>query len=162
MIVVSDTTPLHYLILIEREFILPRLFGEVLVPHEVLEEMLHPNAPVSVREWAESIPVWVVPRSAKKIEFIKGLGAGETAAIAIALEVKADAILIDDRRGAREATALGLNSLTTFALLEQASIQGLIDFEESIAALASTTFRMPPDDVVNEFLRRNSERKSAF
>lgn len=159
MIVVSDTTPLHYLILIEREFILPRLFGEVLVPHEVLDEMRHLHAPVAVREWADSTPDWVVPRSAKIIEFIKGLGAGEAAAIAIALEVKADAILTDDRRGAREASAFGLNSLTTFALLEQASTQRLIDFEESITALAATTFRMPPDEVMNDYLQRNAERK---
>ncbi len=160
MIVVSDTTPIHYLILIEQEFILPRLFGQVIVPQQVLEEMLHPNAPVAVREWAESIPDWVVTRSAAIMEFIKGLGAGENAAITIALEVKADAILIDDRRGTREATARGLNSLTTFALPDQAASQGLIDFAESIAALGSTTFRMPPDDVVNEYLRRNAERKT--
>lgn len=56
MIVVSDTTPIHYLILTEREFILPRLFGEVIVPDAVLDEMRSQRAPLSVREWAEWTP----------------------------------------------------------------------------------------------------------
>lgn len=155
MIVVSDTTPIHYLILIDREFILPALFGEVLVPEEVLREMCHPNAPLIVREWAESTPAWVVSRSASTSQFIEGLDVGENAAINIALEINAGAVLMDDRRGIREATKLGLRSLTTFALLEQASKAGLIDFAESIAALATTTFRMPSDSIIADFLARN-------
>ncbi len=155
MIVVSDTTPIHYLILIDREFILPALFGEVLVPEEVLREMCHPNAPLVVREWAGSTPDWVVTRSANADDFIDGLDVGETAAINIALEVDADAVLMDDRRGIREATKRGLRILTTFALLEQASRAGLIDFAESIDALATTTFRMPSESIIAEFLARN-------
>jgi len=155
MIVVSDTTPIHYLILIEREFILPTLLGELLVPDEVLQEIRHPNAPLSVRAWSESIPDWVVARSDNIKNVILGLGAGENAAINIAVEVGAEAILVDDRRGIREATIRGLNSLTTFALLEQASKTGLIDFAESVAALAATNFRMPPEPIVMAFLERN-------
>lgn len=155
MIVVSDTTPIHYLILIDREFILPRLFGEVLIPEEVVREMCHPNAPLAVREWAGSVPDWVVSRSSNISEFIEGLDVGETAAINIAVEVNADAVLMDDRRGIREATKRGLRILTTFALLEQASRAGLIDFAESIAALATTTFRMPSESIIAEFLARN-------
>ncbi|MGD9563174.1 MAG: hypothetical protein AB7F88_13305 [Pyrinomonadaceae bacterium] len=44
MIVVSDTTPIHYLILIGEESILPRLFTEVIIPDIVLSEMNHPNS----------------------------------------------------------------------------------------------------------------------
>ena len=41
MITVSDTTPLHYLILIRKETILPALFGEIIIPEAVASEMLH-------------------------------------------------------------------------------------------------------------------------
>lgn len=161
MIVVSDTTPIYYLILIDREFVLPALFGEVLVPEEVLREMCHPYAPLKVREWTRSRPDWVVSRSIIAGNVIEGLDAGETAAINIALELDADAVLLDDRRGIREATRRGLRTLTTFALLEQASKAGLIDLAESIAALATTTFRMPSESIIKDFLDRNSSGSSA-
>jgi len=66
-----------------------------------------------------------------------------------------DAILIDDRRGIREAINLGLNTSTTFALFELAAIKGLVDFEETINQLAATSFHMPPMDIVDAFLIRN-------
>lgn len=40
MIVVSDTSPLNYLILISADHVLPSLFGEVLAPPEVLADKL--------------------------------------------------------------------------------------------------------------------------
>lgn len=161
MIVVSDTTPIHYLILIGKEFILPQLFSEVVIPDVVFSEMSHPNAPAVVRQWVSARPNWAITKSGSEIylQKIVGLGKGETSAIAIAIETCADAILLDDRQAVREAEKNGLNILTTFALLELAAIEGLIDFVESIQALSKTSFHLPSDDVVNEYLRRNSERQ---
>lgn len=158
MIVVSDTTPIHYLILIGKESILPRLFGEVIIPDVVISEMSHPNAPLAVRDWADAPPDWAVSRSGSEslLRRITGLGKGETSAIAIAIETEADLVLMDDRRAIREATANGLNVLTTFALLELASLKGLIDFTAVIDALAKTSFHMPSDAIVQEYLKRNS------
>ena len=44
-VVVSDTTPLHYLILIGRDSVLKQLYGQVIVPPAVLQELGHPAAP---------------------------------------------------------------------------------------------------------------------
>ena len=104
MIVVSDTTPINYLILIECETILPKLLSQVVVPEEVLIEMQNYRAPKAVRFWALSPPNWVLSKRAHILEVISGLGAGENAAINLALEIGADAVLTDDRRGIREAT----------------------------------------------------------
>lgn len=164
MITVSDTSPVHYLILIRQVDILPKIFGEVIIPEPVAVEMRHPKAPIEVREWIESPPVWVriqKPRH-EYLPTIRGLGKGEIAAIAIAIEENADAVLIDDRAAIREGRLSDLTVLTTFAVLELGAIENLIDFEEMLDRLAQTTFRMPPDDVVREYLRRNSERKSSF
>ena len=49
MIVVSDTTPLNYLILIDSVHVLPMLFGSVYAPSAVLRELLHPKTPDAVR-----------------------------------------------------------------------------------------------------------------
>lgn len=51
MIVVTDTSPLRYLIVLGLETLLPRLYGRVLCPQAVLAECRHPNAPLNVRQW---------------------------------------------------------------------------------------------------------------
>jgi predicted nucleic acid-binding protein len=50
MIVVADTSPINYLILIDQIAILEALYGRILIPHAVLDEMLNPKAPSSVGE----------------------------------------------------------------------------------------------------------------
>jgi predicted nucleic acid-binding protein len=50
MIVVSNTSPINYLILIEPEHVLPAMFGTVTVPIAVRQELLSPGAPQRVRE----------------------------------------------------------------------------------------------------------------
>jgi len=56
MIVVADTTPPHYLILIQHDDLLPRLFGRVLIPPAVLAELQHPETPDPVRQWFAQPP----------------------------------------------------------------------------------------------------------
>jgi len=56
VIVVSDTSPTSYLILIEREEVIPELYGEVLVPEAVYRELVHPRGPETVRERVSSSP----------------------------------------------------------------------------------------------------------
>lgn len=48
MIIVSDTTPIHYLILIERESVLPAIFEKIVIPDAVAEEMQHERTPLFV------------------------------------------------------------------------------------------------------------------
>ena len=66
MIVVSDTTPLRYLAVIEGLNWLQQLYEQVVCPPEVLAECRHESAPASLRCWAESPPPWlrIVPASA--------------------------------------------------------------------------------------------------
>ncbi|MGD9630184.1 MAG: DUF3368 domain-containing protein [Pyrinomonadaceae bacterium] len=163
MMTVSDTSPVHYLVLIGQAELLPKLFGDILIPGPVAVEMRHPRAPGAVREWIACPPDWISIRETgyEYVPKASGLGRGEIAAIALAIEVNADAVLMDDRAAIREGRNSDLTVLTTFSVLELAAIRNLIDFEEVLAALAQTTFRMPPDDVVNEYLRRNTERKLA-
>ena len=49
MIVVADTSPLNYLIRLGHLLVLQEIYGRVLVPHAVLIEMQHPEAPPEVR-----------------------------------------------------------------------------------------------------------------
>lgn len=89
---------------------------------------------------------------------IEGLGKGENSAINIATEIRADAILIEDRRGIREADRRGLTTFTILAVLELASINKLIDFADTVHDLSATNFFMPPKSILEDYLRRNRLR----
>ena len=59
MLVIADTSPLHYLVLIEQTDILPALFGHVIIPPVVAEELQRPRTPAPVRAWMASPPAWL-------------------------------------------------------------------------------------------------------
>ena len=92
---------------------------------------------------------------------IGGLGAGETAAIALAIEENADAFLMDDRKAIREARQNNLTVLTTLAVLELAAIKNLLDLPLAFDDLAQTSFRLPSDEIIEEFLNRDRARKQS-
>ena len=92
MIVVADTSPLNYLILIDRISILQTLFTRIMVPHAVHDELLRPKAPASVRAWALDLPSWVelLTPSTTPAALLSKLDLGEAEAIALAEELCAD------------------------------------------------------------------------
>ena len=51
MLVVSDASPLRYLVLINHIGLLPTLFGRVIVPPAVVDELTHANSPEIVRSF---------------------------------------------------------------------------------------------------------------
>jgi len=55
-VVVADTSPLNYLILIGEVDLLARLFGEVLIPDIVARELADSEAPSAVVKWASQFP----------------------------------------------------------------------------------------------------------
>ena len=59
MIVVADSGPLHYLILLEHVDLLRRFYGQVLLPEAVASELSAVGAPGIVREWIARPPTWV-------------------------------------------------------------------------------------------------------
>jgi predicted nucleic acid-binding protein len=75
-VVVSDTSPLHYLILCGAENVLPRLFHQVLIPPTVFRELQQPNTPPLVRQWAASLPAWVAVQTPKTTNLPLDVDAG--------------------------------------------------------------------------------------
>lgn len=98
MIVVSDTSPVNYLVLIGHVDVLPVLFDRVVAPPAVITELLHPGSPPPVRAWATTPPGWqeIVPPST--VDPSLKLGAGETEAICVARELNAQLLLVDERK----------------------------------------------------------------
>jgi predicted nucleic acid-binding protein len=56
MVVVADTSPINYLILIAQIDLLKHLYTRILIPPAVLTELKHPVAPKPVRDWADNAP----------------------------------------------------------------------------------------------------------
>jgi predicted nucleic acid-binding protein len=145
MIVVSDTTPLNYLILIEQIDLLPRLYGQVFVPTTVAHELQHLRAPAAVREWIAHPPAWLEIRGVDIAEESGALlDAGELAALTLAEELHADLVLMDDRSGYEEAIRRNLRTVGTLGVLADAASQQLIDLPQILLQLQQTNFFISP------------------
>jgi predicted nucleic acid-binding protein len=138
IIVVSDTTPLNYLVLMGLEELLPSLFDRVVVPKDVHRELSAAGAPFKVREWAESCPAWLEVWSAP-LDFEIELDAGEEAAIALARELSADLLLMDEVKGRRKAGRKGLKVTGTLGILLLAAERGAVDLHSALDKLAATS-----------------------
>lgn len=156
-VVVSDTSPLHYLILCEAVAILPSLFQRVVIPPKVFAELQQPNTPSLVREWAQKLPTWVALQAPQTLDPTLGVDEGETEAICLAQEIKAAAVLIDDRAGRNAAKRCGLAVVGTIGLLEQAAVRGLLDLPKTLDRLRETNARLDPK-LIQAALDRNRMR----
>lgn len=155
MLVVADTSPLRYLILIEHVHVLQDLYGEVVVPRTVIAELSNPRAPREVRTWLASRPAWLrVQTPRDSFPHLRGvIDDGEREAIALAVEIRAEALLMDDREGRREAEGLHLSVLGTLRVLSDAAQHGFADLPAAIERLGATNFRMD-GRVVEQILKR--------
>ena len=159
-VVVSDTSPLHYLILCGAETILPRLFRRVVIPPMVFRELQQPNTPPPVQQWARSLPVWAAVQAPKALNLSLDVDAGELEAICLAREIKAVAVLMDDRAGRSAAIHCGLAVIGTIGLLEQAAARRLLELPDTMDRLRETNARLDPE-LIRAALHRDKVRKQA-
>lgn len=129
MIVVADTSVLLNLCRIGQVELLARLFREVVIPPEVAAEFGR-LAGQTARFRGLTLPAWVRQRQPTTVPAVVrravGLDSGETAAIALALEIQADALLVDERRGHQVAVELGIKTIGILGILLQAKRSGLL------------------------------------
>ena len=160
-VVLSDTSPIRYLVLIGESELLPTLYGRVLVPKSVAEELNQPRTPETVRQWISQPPDWleIVPPSQQfDPHALPHLDVGERDAILLALEIKADLVLMDEREGVEEATRLGLTVTGTLGVLDRAAEKGLLDLPDVLSRLRVTNFRVSPT-LLDRLLADDARRK---
>jgi predicted nucleic acid-binding protein len=147
-LVVADTGPLNYLILIEAAEVLPTLFEQILIPTAVYNELAHDDAPSNVRAFIARKPAWLEvrpnPPSSGDDALDAMLDEGERAAIALATSIAADLVLMDDRAGVAVARKYGLAVTGTLGVLDLAARRGLIDLGIAFSKLKATNFRCSP------------------
>lgn len=144
--VVSDTSPINYLVLIGQINVLSTLYGRVLIPQSVYEELGALETPETVREWRANLPSWIEVPSEQFTPDIdsKYLHAGERDAISLALNRQAEALIIDERRGREEAEKRGLKAIGTLGVIATAHESGLLNLTEAFDRLRQTTFHVSP------------------
>ena len=129
MIIVSDTSPIANLIQIGKLSLLKEVFGEIVIPPAVKQEIEKlANFGVPLEEFKQSD--WIItkePNNKGQIkEFMEEIDEGESEAIVLALEMHAEYVLMDERIGTKKARALGLQTIGLIGVLLKAKENGYI------------------------------------
>jgi predicted nucleic acid-binding protein len=150
--VVSNSSPLIALARIQRLDLLPAIFESILIPPAVAREIAPsiPALPTWLRIQAPSV---LPPASLLR----RRLGDGEREALALAIELRADWIILDDLPARRSAEATGLNVIGTLGTLLAAKRSGLLEsVRPELDALLRTSFFLNPK-LYDELLRAAGE-----
>jgi predicted nucleic acid-binding protein len=159
VIIVSDAGPLIALAKIERFGLLRELFGKLYIPQAVYDEVVViGTGRAGANETEQAVGDWIEVLEVKDLVMVKSLltklGKGESEAIALALETKADMVLLDDYKARATAEFMGLNMTGTVGMLSQAQKKGLIsDLRSLLDELRAGGFRLS-DKVYAEILKR--------
>ncbi len=146
MIVVSDTTALTNLFQIGELQILKEVFGEIVIPEAVYQELGEIPAQLEGIASQSWINVQKVIRT-DVVDMLKGhLDEGESEAIALALEIGSDYLVIDEWKGRRKATEMGLQVIGLIGILSLAKRKGIISAVRPILdnMIEKTGFRILP------------------
>lgn len=157
MIIVSDTSPLNYLILIGQIDLLPRLFDQIIIPEAVYDELSNVAAPQRVQDWIAVIPKWLILSTVSQSgdAIVDQLDPGERAAILLAQQLNADLVLLDDMKARRIATERGLVITGVLGILDQAATMKLIDLTDAVQSLRNTSFWVS-DALIQKLLDKHS------
>jgi predicted nucleic acid-binding protein len=137
-VIISDTSCLIGLTNIGLLDILQKLYRSILITPEVAEEFGSP-----LPDWIQIVPV---ANTQKTDEFLKTLDIGESSAIALASETANSLLIIDELKGRRFASSLGIDIIGTLGLLINAYQAGFIsDYSSILNNLRNSGFRIPND-----------------
>lgn len=125
MIVVSNTSPIMNLATVGQLNLLNWIYGKIIIPESVLHELsiIDLEQPIQSLSWIEKQSV--IDKSL--IDALSlDLDLGEAEAIALAREMEADLLLIDERRGRKVASRLGLKFIGLLGVLLEAKHKGFV------------------------------------
>ncbi len=129
MTIVSNTSPISNLAKVGQLNLIQQLYGKVLIPTAVHEELLDQRAGETVIVAVQSA-IWLEIRPVQNQELVNELrnrvNVGEAEAIALAVEVEATRLLIDERLGRQTAIELGVKITGVLGILLVVKQQNLV------------------------------------
>lgn len=146
MKIVSNTSPICYLYLINQIEVLPSLFGEVHIPDAVYDELRDENAPLNLRRWIKEYPAWINIHTASILSdpSLFRLHPGEREAICLAQDLSADLILLDEKSARSVASERSLRVAGLLGILDMAATRNMLNLKEAVQKLTRTNFRISP------------------
>ncbi len=133
MIVVSDASPIINLAIIGRLDFLRSLYGNVIIPQAVQDEV-SAALPGKIKSEFEKLK-WIETKQTTNRTSVLALelelDQGEAEAITLALEINADLLLIDERKGRLVANRFGLRFIGLLGVLIEAKQKGLVSTVKS-------------------------------
>ena len=162
-LVVADTGPLNYLVLIGESDLLPKLFEKVFVPTGVHEELTDARTPEAVRRRVLSLAAWFEVRAVRQSHeatFPVTLHRGEREAILLAEALRADVLLVDEQIGRTIALSRNLPLSGTLGVLERADRMGFVsDFPQILQRLKASGFFIA-HSLEQQLLQRHEARRA--
>ena len=155
----SDTSPIRALDFLGLLPVLQDLFGQVLIPPAVRDELISPLPRFGVVDLSKHDFIEVrSPRDEERVEeFQRQLDRGESEALALVLETGAKLLLIDELRGRRTAAQHGVAVLGALGVLVRAKARGLMpEIRPLIEKLDELEFFMS-EQLKNDVLRMAGE-----
>lgn len=150
MIVISDTTPILSLLKANRLGLLETLYQRVIVPEAVYDELTHNAAYVDERKEIMDCAFLSVEKvnnreSVSILRNVTGLDAGESEALILYGEKKADILLIDERKGRGIAKKMSVDYIGTAGILMLAFDEGVVtakEIKETLKILLACDIRL--------------------
>ncbi len=160
IVVVSNTSPLSNLAAIGELPLLQQLYGTVIVPDAVAQELASAGADEPASAVIATF-TWLQVRSLSNTALLNSLAqnldSGEAAAIALAAELRADRLIIDERRGRRIARDLGIPITGLLGILLAAKQRQLVPrVQPLLDRLVESGFWLRPE-LYAEILRLANE-----
>ena len=125
--IVSDTSPITNLIQVDQLELLRRVFGEIIIPQKVFEELSAYEGHKKLIELQSWILVKSVNDEAEVKILEEVLDPGEAEAIVLAKELDAEFLIIDEKRGRRIAKTHGLRITGLLGVLIRGKKQGYLN-----------------------------------
>lgn len=163
MPVVSNTSPVLNLAVIDRLSLLHQQFGELWLPPAVISELrvdedLPGSSIVQRALEARWLHIHAVEDRGLVQVLRRDLDRGEAEAIALAMQMKADYILLDEKEGRRIAKSLKLRTTGVLGILARAKQEGhLPSVWEAIQQLQTQAGFRIGADLLADILRENGE-----
>ena len=146
MIVISDTSCIGYLIIIDKIFLLRDNFSEIFIPQIVHKEILQLSEKYDLSKYLHSdwISINTIKNTNLYNELLKKVDEGESEAIVLSQEIHADLLLIDERKGTEIARSFGIRTIGLLGVLLLSKKKKLIPLVQPILdeLIANTTFRI--------------------
>ncbi|MCF8374192.1 MAG: DUF3368 domain-containing protein [Bacteroidales bacterium] len=155
MLLIADTGPIISLILIGEFNLIEKLFHNFLVPGEVWNELSRHSEIMSYKKDLAQIS-----DKRRDVDFpysISGIDRGETEAILLFQEMKADYLLIDDKKARLKAELIGINCIGTLGVLYLAQRKGFIQNLRPLFIKLQKHNRFYSYKYLNYFLRKTNE-----